>query len=78
MENNYYVVLNNKELIGFYCIGDEAKVPHETSNRIYADERYVDIGLGMKPDLTGARLGREFVEFIINCVESKCLKRKYD
>ncbi len=45
----YYAVFTSGELIGFYCF-------HKVS------ENTVDIGLGMKPDYTGAGKGAEFVQ----------------
>ncbi len=42
-------------LIGFICIGPEARVPG-----IDAEPGVVDVGAGMRPDLVGTRLGSEF------------------
>ncbi|MGM0896497.1 MAG: GNAT family N-acetyltransferase [Bacillota bacterium] len=47
--DSYFVVLHNNELAGFYSF-------HQT------DEERVDIGLGMKPDLTGRGRGVAFLE----------------
>jgi [ribosomal protein S18]-alanine N-acetyltransferase len=44
-----YVVLKDREIIGFYSF---TKV----------NENVIDVGLGMRPDLTGKGLGKEFLE----------------
>jgi len=58
---DYWAVLNDaEELVGFYCTGEEARVPGVT-----ADPNLLDIGLGMRPDLVGAGNGREFASAIM-------------
>jgi [ribosomal protein S18]-alanine N-acetyltransferase len=55
---SYFEVRNNMdELIGFYCFGKEAQVPGWNY-----DNKPIDIGLGLKPSLTGKGLGYEFVK----------------
>lgn len=51
----------NDELIGFCCFGEDARVPG-------GDYRApaLDIGWGMRPDLTGKGHGREFVHTILD------------
>jgi ribosomal-protein-alanine N-acetyltransferase len=46
--DKYYAVVDGDELIGFFCFEKEDDV--------------VEIGLGLKPDLTGKGLGQAFVE----------------
>lgn len=72
LNNDYYAIYDDNELIGYYCTGLEAHVPHTVSDEIYADNTYIDMGLGMKPSLTGNGYGREFVGFVINCIEQSC------
>ena len=47
-------------LVGFFCFGAPAQVPGGHLYGLYAADA-LDIGLGMKPALTGRRLGREFL-----------------
>ncbi|WP_369902006.1 GNAT family N-acetyltransferase [Bacillus manliponensis] len=49
------------ELIGYFCFGESAQVPGGRDAKLYGGEGIVDIGLGMKPQLTGNGLGRAFL-----------------
>jgi ribosomal-protein-alanine N-acetyltransferase len=53
----YCAVLSDGELVGFFCYGPEGQLPTFD----YPDDGSVDVGLGLKPDLTGKGLGLEFV-----------------
>lgn len=46
-------------LVGYFCFGEDARVPAGAG--LYADGP-LDVGLGMRPDLTGQGLGGGFVE----------------
>ncbi|MBY0121295.1 GNAT family N-acetyltransferase [Bacillus sp. S/N-304-OC-R1] len=68
--NSYSVVVDERnQLIGFFCIGNSAQVPAGTHYGAYS-EKYIDIGLGMRPELTGQGLGSSFFSFIINHVQA--------
>lgn len=58
----YQAIVEEHELIGFYCIGSPAQVPNSTYP--YSSD-FTDIGLGMRPDLTGKGCGRPFVTYIM-------------
>ncbi|MCV9900531.1 GNAT family N-acetyltransferase [Exiguobacterium sp. N5] len=58
----YQVIVEEHELIGFYCIGSPAQVPNSTYP--YCLE-FTDIGLGMRPDMTGKGHGRLFVTYVM-------------
>lgn len=66
LSGNYYAVTDsedekdNKDLIGYYCFGDVAKVPAGTEYNVYEDDM-LDIGLGIKPNLCGRGLGYRFL-----------------
>ncbi|TCP31273.1 ribosomal protein S18 acetylase RimI-like enzyme [Scopulibacillus darangshiensis] len=49
-------------LIGFYCFGINAQVPGGRKEGLYQGEHVIDIGLGMKPELTGKGLGLSFFQ----------------
>jgi [ribosomal protein S18]-alanine N-acetyltransferase len=53
----YYAVLSGGELVGFFCFGPGGQL----SSFHYADDGSVDIGPGLRPDLTGRGLGLEFL-----------------
>jgi RimJ/RimL family protein N-acetyltransferase len=54
---DYFSATSGGELVGYFCFGAEARVPGGD----YSAEA-VDVGLGMRPDITGKGLGREFLE----------------
>ncbi len=49
------------ELIGFFCYGTSAQVWENAVPALYSEDQVIDIGLGMRPDLTGKGLGLAFV-----------------
>lgn len=58
----YYAVRDEQdELIGFFCFGTSAQVWHNDVPALYSEDQTIDIGLGMRPDLTGKGLGLAFV-----------------
>ena len=69
LSNKYYVTLDDcDELIGFFCTGRSAQVPAGDLVGVYKED-CVDIGLGMKPELTGKGKGHEFFSHILTFVE---------
>ena len=69
--NEYYSALDtSRELVGFYCYKDPARVPCNSSNRYYADKSFLDIGLGLRPDLCGMGMGKSFLHAGIRFAES--------
>ncbi len=53
----YYAVRSNDELVGFFCFGPGGQLPSFD----YPDDGSLDVGLGLRPDLTGRGLGLEFL-----------------
>ena len=73
INDKYFAVINeNFELVGYYCIDEEARVITNESERFYSRD-FLDMGLGLRPDLTGLGLGLEFVNFGV-----KFLKHEYN
>ncbi|WP_312096433.1 GNAT family N-acetyltransferase [Niallia sp.] len=68
-ENPYFAIYVEEALVGFYCTGYAAQVPFGYFFQAYP-EGYLDIGLGMRPDLTGQGQGTGFLQFIIDSVET--------
>ncbi|OPG98803.1 hypothetical protein B2I21_10790 [Chryseobacterium mucoviscidosis] len=63
MNGEYFSVLDERErLVGFICCGGSARVPGGTAIGLYQEERYLDIGLGLDPDLTGQKIGSVFLK----------------
>jgi [ribosomal protein S18]-alanine N-acetyltransferase len=61
LEGSYYAATDEQgALVGFFCFGAPAQVPGGHLYGLYAADA-LDIGLGMRPDLTGRRLGCEFL-----------------
>jgi ribosomal-protein-alanine N-acetyltransferase len=59
---SYHSVYDGRgELAGYFCFGEDARVPAGRRLGLYEREPALDIGLGMRPDLTGWGLGEEFV-----------------
>ena len=51
-------------LAGFACFGESAQVPSGAAAGLYRDD-LLDIGLGLRPDLTGRGLGLAYVQEVI-------------
>lgn len=63
LDGTYYAVTNSdKELIGFFCYGKNAQVRSGAELGLYDDHDALDIGLGLRPDLTGQGHGTEFLK----------------
>jgi ribosomal-protein-alanine N-acetyltransferase len=59
---SYHSVYDERgELSGYFCFGEDARVSAGRRLGVYEREPALDIGLGMRPDLTGRGLGEEFV-----------------
>lgn len=57
------------ELIGFYAFGQTATVPGGHAAGAYAATDLLDIGLGLRPDLTGRGLGLPFIRAALEFAE---------
>ncbi|HLI70733.1 MAG TPA: GNAT family protein [Ktedonobacteraceae bacterium] len=59
----HYAAKNEQgELVGFFAFGTSAQVWHNDVPALYSENQTIDIGLGMRPDLTGKGLGLAFVQ----------------
>lgn len=78
MNGSYYAVLDNKNLlIGYYCFGESAQVPIGKQYGSYADSEFIDVGLGMRPDLCGKGKGYSFLRKELEFASEKFLNRKF-
>lgn len=60
--NHYFEVLENHVCIGFYSIIE--------------DDGQIEIGLGLRPDLTGKGYGKEFLEMLLEYISLNYEKKK--
>ncbi len=59
---SYHSVYDERgDLSGYFCFGDDARVAAGRRLGVYEIEPALDVGLGMRPDLTGEGLGGEFL-----------------
>lgn len=78
MNGEYYYALDeHDDLIGFICVGGSARVPGGYAAGIYTDLRKLDIGLGLKPDLTGNGRGQEFLSEVLSFLNNQFSGREY-
>ena len=78
LNGTYYTVTNeNKEIIGFFCFGQSAQVPAGNVYGVYSDDNYLDIGLGMKPNLCGQGRGTAFLNKGLEFAVKKFSKRNF-
>ncbi len=59
-------VEHGEELIGYCCFDEEARVPG-----VAPEAGSLDVGYGLRPDLVGRGLGREFVAAILDYAEAE-------
>ena len=59
-ERGFWAVYHEGQLVGYCCFGDEARVPG-----VVEEPGVLDVGYGMKPDLMGLGLGRDFIGSIL-------------
>ena len=70
LNNSYFVVIFQNELVGFYCCGMSAQVPIGHEYQAY-EENMIDLGLGMKPSWTGKGNGKRFIATILDDIQRK-------
>lgn len=70
LDGTYFVVVNKAdELCGFFCVGKAATVPAGYQANAYT-ANCIDVGFGMKPELTGRGNGAAFCSLILDFIES--------
>jgi [ribosomal protein S18]-alanine N-acetyltransferase len=66
LDGAYHTLVDARgDLVGYCCFGAEAQVPGGRSVGAYEDAGAVDIGMGVRPDLTGAGQGRDFLRAVL-------------
>ena len=62
-KNQYHAILREGEVIGFWCLGEDGRVPGWNY-----DDSALDLGMGLRPDLTGQSQGSSFLAGVISFV----------
>ncbi|OFW75715.1 MAG: hypothetical protein A2201_00770 [Alicyclobacillus sp. RIFOXYA1_FULL_53_8] len=73
LNGSYQVVASTEgQTIGFYCLGESAQVPtgHKLGAYDYTGS-VVDIGIGLRPDLTGQGFGASFFSYVLEDVSTR-------
>lgn len=61
LDGSYFAVIDGRNrVVGYCCIGAAAQVPLGIPAGAYPEDGALDIGLGMRPDLTGKGMGGDF------------------
>ncbi|WP_273327282.1 GNAT family N-acetyltransferase [Vallitalea guaymasensis] len=75
---SYYTVLNEKDdIIGFYCFGKAAQVPAGNEYGAYEKTNFLDVGLGIRPDLCGKGIGYDFMVKQLEYAQSKLTSENF-
>lgn len=70
LDGSYQAVIDQTQLVGFFCTGQSAQVPSGRPLGLYRDD-YLDLGLGRQPELTGQGTGFAFCSFVLDTVKSQ-------
>lgn len=77
----YYVTTDmsdmNRELIGYVCYGASARIPIPEAMEYYQDKSFVDIGLGIKPEICGTGKGANFLSEAMDYKDNDNKEIKY-
>jgi len=63
---NYHAILQNDGVIGFFLLGPDARVRGGTY-----DDAALDIGFGLRPDLTGRGRGSAYFNAVLRYIEAQ-------
>lgn len=78
MDGSYFSVADeNNDLVGYYCFGVSAQVPAGKQYQVYDDVDFIDVGLGMRPDLCGKGNGYKFFINGLKFAENKFSSKKF-
>ena len=65
-DRGFFAVEDEGDLVGFGCVGVEARVPG-----VEEEPGTIDVGYGMRPDLVGQGRGRSFVAAVLDYVTER-------
>lgn len=76
MDGMHYACIDeSKDLIGYFCFGEDARIPTIEEN-VY-DDGFMDIGLGLRPELCGKGLGLSFLKLGLDYAREYLGYRKF-
>lgn len=75
IENSYVVYDDKGELIGHFHFGSEGQIP-TIENYCYTDD-YLDMGLGLRPDICGHGFGVDFIQYGIEFARKHYNRNKF-
>lgn len=70
LDGSYEAVFADGKLVGFLCAGKGAQVPKGIAEGAYP-EGFIDIGIGMDPELTGQGNGHRFFGYAASAIQSE-------
>ncbi len=70
LDGTYKAIFEAGRLVGFYCSGLAAQVPKGRGEGMYP-EGYIDIGIGMDPELTGQGKGHHFFGYVLAAIKNE-------
>ena len=71
-ERGFWAVREEGRLVGYCCFGHEARVPGAVE-----EPGVLDVGYGMRPDLMGRGLGRNFIDSILEFAAAKLSAQRF-
>jgi RimJ/RimL family protein N-acetyltransferase len=75
---NYHAVKERERgLVGYCCYGAEARVPGGHAAGAYEDPEGLDVGLGLRPELTGRGWGPAILEEILVYADGQFAPARY-
>lgn len=78
LNGEYFCVrAGSDQIVGFICSGHSARVPGGYEAAIYHDADCLDVGLGLRPDLTGKGLGGDYVKQAVRFLGRQLGKSKF-
>jgi len=78
LDGSFYSVIDEHDnTVGLYCFGRVAQTPFENQSEIYKDMSFLDIGLGMRPDLCGKGEGYNFFRKGLEFARNKFSAKKF-
>ncbi|WP_156051425.1 GNAT family N-acetyltransferase [Allokutzneria albata] len=63
-EDGYLAVVDGQDLVGFLCVGEEARLPG-----LAEEPGVLDIGVGMRPELVGKGNGARFGAAVLGYID---------